>query len=131
MRTGFHPHRDSYTLLEGKIPIEVFGDNTDKNVIIQIDTGEALFARADPVAIIKRFPGRIRSLHVKDWSPNPAKGFSVLVGEGIGKWKEIFAAAETVGGIENYLIEQEGSRFPPMDTAARCLTTMRRLLAVS
>ena len=35
--------------------------------------------------------------------------------------------AETVGGVEYYLVEQEGSRFPPLETARRCLETFRAL----
>ena len=131
MSTGFHDHPDEFKQLEGKIPMEVLADNTDKSVILQLDAGAALAAGADPVAFIKKYPGRIRSMHVKDWSPESGKGFEVLLGEGAGKWKEIFAAAEKVGGIENYLIEQEGSRYPPMETAERCLKTMRDLLGVS
>ena len=41
-------------------------------------------------------------------------------------WKEIFEAAEIVGGVEYYLIEQEGSRFPALETAERCLAPGRR-----
>ena len=44
-------------------------------------------------------------------------------------WKDIFEAAETVGGVEFYLIEQEGSRFPPMETARRCLENFKKLRA--
>ena len=51
-------------------------------------------------------------------------------GEGVSPWKEIFAAAEATGGVEYYLIEQEGSRFPEFETARRCLDawkTVRKL----
>jgi sugar phosphate isomerase/epimerase len=77
------------------------------------------------VAWINRNPGRIRSMHVKDWSPE--KGYRVLTGEGIGPWKKIFAAAESTGGIEFYLIEQEDSGYSPMETVERCLTAFRKL----
>lgn len=128
MRTGFHDHPGEFKKLEGKIPMEVLGDNTEKNVILQLDVGAALSVGADPVAFIKKYPARIRSMHVKDWAPEP-KGFKVLLGEGVGKWKEIFAAAEKVGGIEYYLIEQEGSAYPPMATAEKCLKIMKQLRA--
>ena len=38
-------------------------------------------------------------------------------------------AIESVGGVEYYLIEQEGSRFPEIETARKCLETWRRLRA--
>src|SRR6266446_1800826 len=75
-------------------------------------------------------PGRIRSIHCKDWSAEGGKGYTVLFGEGAADWKNIFAAAESVGGIEYYLVEQEGSRFSEFDTAKRCLQTFHRLRPV-
>jgi hypothetical protein len=45
----------------------------------------------------------------------------VLFGEGIADWKAIFKAAEGGGGVEYYLIEQEGSRLSEPDTAKACL----------
>jgi len=44
-------------------------------------------------------------------------------------WPKIFAAAESVGGAEYYLIEQEGSRFPALETAERCLANYKKLHA--
>jgi len=35
--------------------------------------------------------------------------------------------SEKRGGVEYYLIEQEGSRYPPLETAQRCLTAFKRL----
>ena len=55
------------------------------------------------------------------------KGYRVLFGEGTGKWKEILAAAESTGGVEFYLMEQEGSRYSELETAQRCLGSWRDL----
>ena len=51
----------------------------------------------------------------------------MLLGEGVGPWKKIFAAAEGTGGVEYYLIEQEGSDYSEMETAERCLAAYRKL----
>jgi len=93
--------------------------------MLQLDVGTCLATGNDPVAWIERNPGRIRSLHLKEWSPE--KGYRVLLGEGVGPWKKIFAAAESTGGVEYYLIEQEGSDYPEMETAERCLAAYRKL----
>ena len=50
----------------------------------------------------------------------------ILFGEGVSPWKEIVAALEAVGGVEFYLMEQEGSRFPEFETALRCLDSWRQ-----
>ena len=95
--------------------------------MLQLDIGTCLKAGSDPVAWIRANPGRIRSIHCKDWSPDPGKGYTVLFGEGAADWKNIFSAAESVGGVEYYLVEQEGSRFSEFDTAKKCLQTFRSL----
>jgi len=52
-------------------------------------------------------------------------GYKTLFGEGVADWKGIFAAAERVGGVEYYLVEQEGSRFSELETARKCLQGFR------
>jgi hypothetical protein len=53
----------------------------------------------------------------------------VLLGEGSGDRPKILEAAETVGGVAYYLIEQEGSRFSPLETAKRCPENLRKMRA--
>lgn len=125
LHAGYHNHEPEFTPVDGGRPIEVIAKNTRPSVMLQLDVGTCLKAGSDPVAWIRANPGRIRSMHCKDWSPDPAKGYSVLFGEGSADWKAIFAAAESVGGIEYYLIEQEGSRFSELETAERCLGSFR------
>ena len=125
LRVGYHNHELEFTPLENHRPIEILAKNTKPSIMLQLDVGTCLKAGADPVGWIRANPGRIRSLHLKDWSPEPAKGYTVLFGEGTAPWKKIFEAAESTGGVEYYLIEQEGSRFNELDTARRCLQSFR------
>jgi sugar phosphate isomerase/epimerase len=127
MRAGFHNHKNEFIPVAGKRPMDVIAAQTPRDVMLQVDVGTCLDAGSDPVAWIKANPGRISSIHCKDWSSKENKGYTVLFGEGEAPWLEIFQAAESVGGVEFYLIEQEGSRFTPMDTARRCLNTWRSL----
>ncbi len=132
MRAGFHNHKIEFVPLEGKRPIEVLAANTPKDVTLQFDVGTAVEAGADCIAWIKANPGRIRSLHLKDWTGNDSKtdkGYRVLFGEGDAPWKEIFKAAEAKGGAEYYLMEQEGSRFSSLETAEKCLATYKKMQA--
>ena len=107
--------------------MELLAEETKPTITLQLDVGTCIEAGSDPVAWIRAHPGRIRSIHCKDWSPDPAKGYKVLFGEGTADWKNIFSAAESVGGVEYYLIEQEGSRFAELDTARKCLQSYRKL----
>jgi sugar phosphate isomerase/epimerase len=127
MRAGFHNHAVEWKSIDGQRPMDVLAANTPKDFVLQLDVGTCLEAKQDPVAFIKANPGRVNSYHLKEWSADSAVGYKALLGEGEGPWKEIFAAAESVGGAEHYLIEQEGSRFPPLETAKRCLDIYRKM----
>ena len=125
LHAGYHNHDAEWKPIDGQKPMEVLAAAFDKSIMLQLDVGTCVAAGGDPVAWINRNPGRIRSMHVKDWSPQ--KQYKVLTGEGIAPWKKMFAAAEKVGGIEYYLIEQEGSDYPEMETAQRCLAAFHKL----
>jgi sugar phosphate isomerase/epimerase len=127
LKTGYHNHELEFAPVDGHRPIETLAKKTRPSVMLQLDVGTCVKAGSDPVAWIRSNPGRIHSLHCKDWSPDPAKGFAVLFGEGAAGWKNIFAAAEAVGGVEYYLMEQEGSRLSELDTARKCLESFRAL----
>jgi sugar phosphate isomerase/epimerase len=126
LKPGYHNHKVEWIAVDGHRPMEILAKQTKPSVVLQLDVGTCLEAGSDPVAWIRANPGRIKSMHCKDWSPDPSKGFTVLFGEGVGDWKNIFAAAESVGGIEYYLVEQEGSRFPEFETAKKCLQAFRQ-----
>jgi sugar phosphate isomerase/epimerase len=125
LHAGYHNHQLEWKPIRGQKPMEVLAANTDKSIMLQLDVGTCLETGNDPVAWINQNPGRIRSMHCKDWSPE--KGYRVLVGQGVAPWKKIFEAAEKTGGIEYYLIEQEGSEYPETETAERCLVAFHDL----
>ncbi|MFL5618775.1 MAG: sugar phosphate isomerase/epimerase family protein [Gemmatimonadaceae bacterium] len=128
---GFHNHKIEWLPLAGGQRImDVLATNTPAEFVLQFDVGTCVEAGADPIAWIKAHPGRIRSVHLKDWAPGPEtqeKGYRVLFGEGVAPWKQILDAVESVGGVEFYLMEQEGSRFSELETAQRCLATWRKM----
>ncbi len=125
LRAGYHNHEPEWKPIEGKKPMEVLAANLDKSIMLQLDVGTCVAADSDPVDWVNHNPGRIRSMHLKDWSPQ--KQYRALFGEGIAPWKKLFAAAEKTGGAEYYLIEQEGSQYSEFETARRCLATYRTL----
>ncbi len=127
LHAGYHNHDLEWKPVDGQKPIELLAANFDKSIMLQLDVGTCLETGNDPVAWIEKNPGRIRSMHCKEWSPE--KKYRVLFGDGVAQWKKIFAAAESTGGIEYYLIEQEGSEYSEMETAERCLKAYRQLRA--
>lgn len=127
IKSGFHNHQLEFKPLDGggPRPIEVLAKNTPKAVTLQLDVGTCVEVGVDPIAWINQNPGRINIIHLKDWGPQ--EGYKSLLGEGASPWKKIFQAAEKKGGVEVYLVEQEGSRFSPFETAEKCLASFKQL----
>jgi sugar phosphate isomerase/epimerase len=126
MFTGFHNHQTEWRPVEGQRPMDVLAASTMKEVILQLDVGTCVEVGADPVAWIKANPGRIKSLHCKDWAPG--RGYGVLFGEGVSPWPAIFRAAESTGGVQHYLIEQEeGPADEQLLRAERCLANWKKI----
>jgi sugar phosphate isomerase/epimerase len=133
LSAGFHNHQAEWAKIDGNLRImDVLAANTPKDFVLQFDVGTCMEAGQDPIAWINANPGRIKVVHLKDWAPGKdadEKGYRVLFGEGISPWKEIIQALETTGGVEVYLMEQEGSRYSEFESAQRCLAAWKALRA--
>ena len=131
MVTGFHNHQTEWRpVAEGSTErcMDVLAANTPKDVVLQLDCGTCVEAGSDPVAWIKAHPGRIKSLHLKDWGAGKARGYTVAFGEGDVQWKPLLNAAETVGGAEYYLIEQEhAGTMGEIAMAQKCFENYKKL----
>ena len=124
MVTGYHNHFHEFKPMDGQIPWEIMARGTNRSVVMQADSGNALHGGADVVPLIRRYPGRARSVHLKE---HAAQNPKALIGEGDVRWDELFTVCETVGGTEWYVVEQESYPFPPMDCIRRCRETLQRM----
>jgi len=124
MRVGLHNHTVEFERIEGKIPYYEFFNNTPVDVIAQLDIGHAQRAGMDPAALIRAYPKRFVTVHVKDFDPNNK---AALVGEGKVRWKDVFKELENKGGVEWYIIEEESNAFPGLEGIAKSLERMKKL----
>jgi sugar phosphate isomerase/epimerase len=127
MLPGFHNHQLEFKPLEGggKRPLEIIAESSSKDVVLQLDVGTCVEVGYNPMEWIKQHAGRIKSIHCKEWSKQ--KGYKAIFNEGDAPWLDIFKTAEKVGGVEFYLIEQEGSDYTPFETAQKCLDNYKAL----
>ena len=136
MRTGYHNHWHEFTPLDGESPWDTFFGNTDASVIMQFDTGNAIFGGGEPVETIHKYPGRAVTVHVKPMMkglldgrghdyPHPA--FDPVIGEDDTDWAAFFNACETVGATEWYIVEYENEAYTPLDAVERCLQALRKM----
>jgi sugar phosphate isomerase/epimerase len=127
MRVGYHNHSVEFAPLQGDPPAtgwDVFCTNTSQDVIMQLDTGNALHGGADPLPYLYRYPERAITVHLKEFSKTNDKA---LIGQGDINWKAFFALCKAVGGTEWYIIEQESYAYPPLECAKQCLTNLRKM----
>ena len=102
-----------------------YGNGTLLDLIIQ-ETDPALvkfemdvlwtwLPNVDPVALIRKYPGRFRLMHIKDMKPGLPRGSlsggipaeqKAVIGQGQVNWADLMAAAER-DGFEHYYIEDE------------------------
>jgi sugar phosphate isomerase/epimerase len=125
MRVGYHNHTMDFNRIDGDYWWNRFADQTAKDVMLQFDTGNASeMEGVTPQLLIRRNAGRTISIHVKPFSkkdPNAYLGADDL------DWPAIMTAAETVGGIEWYIIEYEKEGVPPLESLKANLALFKRL----
>jgi sugar phosphate isomerase/epimerase len=124
MLVGYHNHSIEFTAMDGELPWDTFYGNTRKDVIMQIDVGNAIHGGADPLSYLYKYPGRAITVHVKEFSKTNKKA---LVGEGDVNWKAFFALCKAVGQTEWYIVEQESYAYPPLECVQRCLRNLRKM----
>lgn len=105
VRTGFHCHAHEFAPVEGQLPWHIVAENTVSDVVLQLDTGNALSGGADIMATLKAYPGRNQSIH---WKPYSAKeGFAVPVGSDDQDWQALLNWSENEGRTEWIVLEYE------------------------
>ena len=126
LRTGYHNHTVEFEPFEpgGELPWDTFFGNTDQDVVMQFDTGNALHGGAESLPFLQRYPGRATTVHLK---PHSATNPQALIGEDDIPWSELFAVCESTGGTEWYIVEYEVPGIPPLEAVDRCLQALRAM----
>ena len=124
MQTGYHNHYIEFAPMEGEIPWDIFFGNTNSEVVMQFDTGNAMHGGANPLPYLECYPNRATTVHLKEYSATNDKA---LIGEGEVPWEGVFHLCETLGGTEWYIVEQESYAYPPLECVERCLKALREM----
>jgi sugar phosphate isomerase/epimerase len=121
----YHNHEFEFAKLDGDDTIfDVLVKNTDSNLAnFELDMGWAHHGKADNVAIMKKYPGRIKTCHIKDFS---ADDKMVDVGDGVINWTNVLAHAD-IGGIEYYFVEHDEPTAPADRAVAKSYNYLRAL----
>jgi sugar phosphate isomerase/epimerase len=122
MWVGYHAHAHDFKQIEGVSAWDLFFGNTKAEVIMQLDTSNCCDGGADPVAVLKKYPGRARSIHIKAHGGGP----EAVIGEDKVNWIEVFALCETKGNTQWYVVEHESGK-DPLDAVRRCYEALKKM----
>lgn len=132
MRFGYHNHDFEFNeKLNGETLYDIILKNTDPDLVIQqLDTGNLYNGGAIAMDIVKQYPGRFLSIHVKDEiasSNSPEKYESTIIGTGIVNLKAVIDEVRKTTKNVHYIIEQEAFQGKsPLDCAKENIAIMNK-----
>ncbi|QGZ38111.1 sugar phosphate isomerase/epimerase [Pseudoduganella flava] len=106
MRIGYHNHAQELAGAVGATPWDVIAKNTPQAAILQQDVGWTTYAGKDPVAYVKKYPGRTVSTHFKAKFVEGTSG-TPIIGQDKTDWAGLARAVRQVGGTDWIIVEQE------------------------
>ena len=122
MWVGYHAHQHDFKQIEGVTAWDLFFGNTKAEVIMQLDTSNCCEGGADPVAVLKKYPGRARTIHIKAFGGGP----NAVIGEDKVDWPAVFAFCETKGKTQWYVLEHESGK-DPLDAVRRSYAALKKM----
>jgi len=132
MKFGYHNHDFEFSeKLDGDVMYDLMLNNTDPDLVMQqLDIGNLYNGGAKAIDIVKKFPGRFASMHVKDEvlaSGGHEKYESTILGKGIVNVKEVIDLGKKSGGTIHFIIEQESYQGrTPLDCVKEDLEVMKK-----
>jgi sugar phosphate isomerase/epimerase len=131
MACGYHNHTGEFKKLGDKTYWELFADRTTKDVVLQQDCGWTADAGLDPVDLMRRYPGRMKSTHFKPTVVRADRGVKKsYLGQDSVNWPAVLAACRDLGGTEWVTLEQEA--YPdgksPMECSEISFKALKKLM---
>jgi sugar phosphate isomerase/epimerase len=118
MRVDYHAHPFDFAKINGRFAWDILFSQTDSEVVMQMDVGNCLAGNGDPLAMLRKFPGRTPSIHIKE---HQEKTFDSKF------YKEVFHLCETSCKTEWYIVEMGGDQGVGMEIPRKALADLRRL----
>lgn len=132
MRFGYHNHSFEFSEeLNGQTIFDIILQNTDPQLVVQqLDIGNMFNAGAKALDIMKKYPNRFESMHVKDEIKSAAGGHepyeSTILGAGVIPVKEIIDLGRK-SGTKHFIVEQESyQNKTPMESIEQDFKIMKK-----
>lgn len=123
IKIGYHNHAFEFTIIdEGQRLFDILAKNTDKDVILEIDTYWAVKGGVNPIEYCERYRDRLDLLHFKDISK---EGNDIEVGRGIIDFPSILKTSDK---IDWCIMEQEKFDIPMEKSIAISCKYMKEII---
>jgi sugar phosphate isomerase/epimerase len=107
IRFAYHNHDYSFQAMDGVLPQDVMMNGTDKSLVdFEMDMYWTVAAGVDPVAYMKKHPGRFKAVHVKDMVKTASGHESCVIGKGTIDYKALLPQVNAQG-VQHMIVEQE------------------------
>jgi len=132
MKFGYHNHDFEFSqILNDEKVFDIIMRKIDPNLVaLQLDIGNLYNGGANAADVMKKYPNRFETIHVKDEIPateGEEKYVSCILGKGIVNAKEVIDMATKSGSVKSYIIEQESyQNMTPMESVKEDLAIMRK-----
>jgi len=93
---GYHSHPFDFAKINDQFAWELLFKRLHPEVNMQLDIGNCLDGSGDPIAMLKEFPGRSRSVHIKEHEDKTFES---------DFYKEVFQLCETTSATKWYIVE--------------------------
>jgi sugar phosphate isomerase/epimerase len=115
---GYHAHPFDFEKINGRYAWELLFSRLKPEVNMQMDVGNCLVGKGDPIAMLKEFPGRTRSIHIKEHEDKTFES---------DFYKEVFQLCETKSGTKWYIVEMGGADGNGFEVPQQALAKLRNL----
>ena len=131
MQFGYHNHHFEFSeRLNDMTLYDIILQRTDPKLVVQqLDIGNMYSGGGRAMDIVKKYPGRFPSMHVKDEiKSDSTEGYeSTILGKGIIDTKKILEESVKTGGTYHLIIEQESYQDKtPVDSMKDDLAIMKQ-----
>ena len=130
----YHNHAYEFAGVKGKRYIDRLRKELDPRVRLELDIFWASLSGVAPADVLRQWKGRVRSIHLKDMSPDAPRGAAETdvppsafreLGQGTLDLPGVLKAAARAG-VEHYFIELDFTPGDPVESVRNCVAYLRR-----
>jgi sugar phosphate isomerase/epimerase len=118
MKVGYHAHPFDFTRINGRFAWEILFRRAQPEVNMQMDVGNCLAGHGDPIAMLKEFPGRTWTIHIKEYQDKTFES---------DFYKEVFRMCETTCATRWYIVEMGSADGNDLEVPRQALAKLRQL----